>query len=156
MIATQLKSVPSPTFGSHDISHWTDLQFSQDGNLLEETTEGKNHLLRKKKISHFPTFIHLQQIKMVSFNTINSTKENFKSSQQHSIIELMLTWKKKLLFQNTAQRNKPEDQKRLIRVAGIKGFKHQSLPAEKNQVLLNGKIHSVTRSNPTQESWNVL
>ena len=93
---------------------------------------------------------------MVSFNTINSTKENFKSSQQHSIIELMLTWKKKLLVQNTAQQNKPEDQKRLITVAGIKGFKHLSLPAKKNQVLLNGKIHSVTRSNPTQESWNVL
>ena len=75
---------------------------------------------------------------MVSFNTINSTKENFKSSQQHSIIELMLTWKKITFPKHSKQ--KPEDQKRLTTVAGIKGFKHPSLPAEKNQVLLDGKI----------------
>ena len=75
---------------------------------------------------------------MVSFNIFNSTKENSKSSQQHSIIELMLTWKKITFPKHSKQ--KPEDQKRLTTVAGIKGFKHLPLPAEKNQVLLDGKI----------------
>ena len=48
---------------------------------------------------------------------------------------IYLTLKKEIAF---LKHKNQEGLKRLPTVAGIKGFKHASLPTEKNQVLLNG------------------